>query len=125
VVSCTENQKSSQEAVPDGVAAVADEATATAVGILQLRERDRARIGENFGRRAHHAMALLDELFKRPIIRSKAVESLLGVSQPTASALVRDREALGILSELTGKQRFRVFSCQEYVDLFPDARSRD
>jgi Fic family protein len=109
----------------DGVAIVANEATATAVEILQLRERDRARIGEKFGRRTHHAMVLLDELFKRPMIRSKAVESLLGVSQPTASALVRDLEALGILSELTGKQRFRVFSYQEYVDLFPDARSRD
>lgn len=109
----------------DGVAQVAAEATTTAMGILQLRERDRARIGETFGRRAHQAMALLDEMFKRPIINAKAVQTMLGISQPTASGLVRDLESLDILTEVTGRQRFRVFAYREYLALFPEARSRE
>lgn len=105
----------------DGVAQVATEATEIATRILNLRERDRARIGTGVGRRAGNALSLLDELFKRPVVSARVVEAALGVSQPTASALVRDLEQLGILKEITGKQRNRVFAYGEYLDLFPGA----
>jgi Fic family protein len=108
----------------DGIAQVATEATQTATQIIQLRERDRARISDALGRRAGRGLALLDELFKRPVIRSKAVEQLLRVSQPTASALVRDLADLGILVERTGKQRYRIFGYREYLNLFPGATQR-
>jgi Fic family protein len=108
----------------DGVAQVATEATEIATRILELRERDRARIGSRVGRRAANALALLDELFKRPVVTARAVEAILDVSQPTASALVRDLEALRILDEITGKQRNRVFAYRDYLALFPGAGSR-
>lgn len=108
----------------DGMAQVATEATQTATQIVQLRERDRARISQALGRRAGRGMALLDELFKRPVLRIRAVEQMLGVSQPTASALVRDLVDLQIVVERTGKRRYRVFGYQEYLDLFPDATQR-
>jgi Fic family protein len=108
----------------DGVEQVATEATQIATRILELRERDRARIGTGMGRRAGTALSLLDELFKRPVVSAKTVEAILGVSQPTASALVRDFETVGILDEVTGKQRNRVFAYRDYLDLFPGAGSR-
>ena len=108
----------------DGVASVATEATETATRILELRERDHERIGV-LGRRAARAGALLDQLFKRPVISAKSVAALIDVSQPTASALVRELENLGVLRELTGKKRNRVFAYQDYLNLFPGATQRD
>lgn len=108
----------------DGIAQVATEATQTARAITQLRERDRARVSATLGRRAAKGLALLDELFKRPVMRTKAVERMLDVSQPTASALVRDLVELGVLRELTGKQRYRIFAYSDYLDLFPGATQR-
>lgn len=108
----------------DGVAQVATEATEIAMRVLELRERDRARIGAGLGRRAGNAFSLLDELFKRPVVSAKVVEAALGVSQPTASALVRELEDLRIVEEITGKQRNRVFAYRDYLELFPGADSR-
>jgi Fic family protein len=108
----------------DGVAQVATEATDIVTRILELREHDRARIGSGLGRRSGNALALLDELFKRPVVTAKAVEHTLGVSQPTASALVHQLEDIGILGETTGRQRNRVFAYRDYLALFPGAGSR-
>ncbi len=108
----------------DGIAQVATEATETATRIMQLRETDRERIIDALGRRSGSGLALLDELFKRPVVRTRAVEQMLQVSQPTASALVRDLLELGLLRELTGKQRNRVFAYADYLNLFPGADQR-
>jgi Fic family protein len=108
----------------DGIAQVATEATEIATRILSLRERDRARIGTGLGRRAANAFALLDELFKRPVVSARVVEAALGVSQPTAGALIRELGEIQILEEITGKQRNRVFAYRDYLDLFPGAGSR-
>jgi len=109
----------------DGVAQVAAEATEIATRIIALRENDLAKIRRGLGRRAGNAMALLDELFRRPVVTTKAVEQTLKISQPTASSLVQELERIGILAELTGKQRNRVFAYSEYLSLFPGAKSRD
>jgi len=52
------------------------------------------------------------------------VEALIDVSQPTASALVRDLDRLGILRELTGQPRNRLFAYQPYLGLFPGVEDR-
>jgi Fic family protein len=108
----------------DGIAQVATEATERAKDILRLRERDRARIGSSMGRRSHNGLALLDALYKQPIITARLVQEMTGVSQPTASALVRDMERIGVLRELTGRRRYRVFSYVDYLALFPGLGSR-
>ena len=108
----------------DGVAQVATEATTTAVGILSLRERDRAIIASSLGRRAGNGLALLDGLFNTPMVTVAQVESLLGVSQPTAGALIGELVDLGVLSELTGKRRYRRFAYTDYLNLFSGANQR-
>lgn len=109
----------------DGIAQVATEATETATRILELREKDRNILARSLGRRSGNALRLLDDLFQRPLVTAKVVERTLDVSQPTASALVRDVADLGILQELTGRKRYRVFAYREYLDLFPGAESRE
>jgi Fic family protein len=109
----------------DGVGQVATEATETATRILELRESDRARIAQQMGRRSGTAKTLLDDLFKRPVASVSSVVAALGVSKPTASALVRDMTEIGLLHELTGRQRSRLFSYQAYLDLFPGVTARE
>lgn len=108
----------------DGIAQVATGATETAIQIIQLRETDRSRIIDALGRRAGSGLALLDELFKRPVVQTKVVQQMLGVSQPTASGLVRALRDIGVLEELTGKERYRIFAYADYLDLFPDVGRR-
>lgn len=108
----------------DGVAQVAEEATETAMRIRDLRERDTARIRTGLGRRAGSGQMLLDLLLRQPVVTGKLVQRELGVSQPTASGLVNALEDLGMLSEITGRQRNRMFVYHEYVALFPGATSR-
>ena len=109
----------------DGVAQVAKEATETGTKIVELRERDRARLASALGRRAGNALAVLDMLLRKPVISSQSIERALGVSQPTASALVRNLVDARLLVEMTGKQRNRRFAYAEYLMLFPDADSRE
>jgi Fic family protein len=108
----------------DGVAQVGEEAYRTALDIFSLRERDRARISDSLGRRAPTGLLLLDELLKLPIMQTKTAQRVLGVSQPTANALLSGLADLGILRETTGRQRFRVYAYDEYLKLFPGVASR-
>lgn len=108
----------------DGVAQVADEAYRTALAIFALCDRDRQRIGETMGRRSPTAMLLLDELLKLPLVRTKTVQVLLGVTQPTATSLLESLVDIGILRETTGRQRYRVYSYDDYLALFPGGQSR-
>ena len=109
----------------DGVAQVATEATSTAVRILELREEDRNRISAQLGGRAANALQVHEALFRQPVVTAKFVQSMAHVSQPTASALVRALTEIGLLTELTGKRRNRVFAYRAYLDLFPGAERRE
>ena len=76
------------------------------------------------GRRAGTAMLLLDELLKLPLVRIKTVERKLNVTQPTATGLLESLVELGILRETTGRQRYRVYSYDAYLSLFPGGDRR-
>lgn len=108
----------------EGIGLVAKEAADRALDIARLREEDRARIGASLGRRTPNAHLLLDELFRLPLVSAKSVEELLHVSQPTASALVKDLARVGILREVTGRRRDRLFVYDRYLALFPGAEDR-
>ncbi len=107
----------------EGVATVATEAYETATEILALRERDRERLVD-LGRRSGTAHKLLDYLFERPVISVALATDVLGVSQPTANALVNAFEEAGLLRETTGYRRNRKFEYVEYLDLFGERGSR-
>jgi Fic family protein len=108
----------------DGIGQVAVEATGRGLEIVQLRADHQQTITEKLGKRVPNALALLANLFRQPVVSAKLVENMLDVSQPTASALVRDLDEIGLLREFTGRQRNRLFAYQPYLDLFPGATSR-
>ncbi|MEX0990891.1 MAG: Fic family protein [Actinomycetota bacterium] len=109
----------------DGIGSVAEEAAVRAREILALRDEHRRLIVESAGKRAPNALLLLDVLFHMPVVDAREVQGELQVSQPTASALVNDLERLGILTEVTGKKRNRLFAYEAYINLFPGAASKN
>ncbi len=92
---------------------------ATFEAIMRLREDMRARIGGLGGRMAN-AARLLEELYLRPFLTGPQMAALLGVTQPTANALAVDFMRLGILREVTGQRRNRLYTFEEYYALFRD-----
>ena len=101
-----------------GVAQTAEEATSTARAILDLREEHRRAIqGQTTG---VNGLRLLDLLFERPLVHVNLVKDSLGISFVTASRLVEQLKGLGVLEEITGRRRDRVFSYTPYVALVRD-----
>src|SRR5262249_3353725 len=105
-----------------GVFEVAQEATATARRIVNLREAHRNLIMEHLGRRAGNALALLESLFLRPVVSVEAVQQALGVSFANANTLTKQmaQAPLELLRETTGQRRNRRFAYQPYLALFED-----
>jgi Fic family protein len=101
-----------------GVAQTAEEATATARAILELREEHRHRIQERTA--GVNGLRLLDLLFERPLVHVNLVKDSLGISFVTANKLVEQLEGLGVVEEITGRKRDRIFSYTPYVALFQD-----
>ena len=70
------------------------------------------------GKRAANARQLLNLLYRKPVVSAADIEAALSVSTPTANALIRDFEGLGILKEITGQQRGRAYAFERYLRLF-------
>jgi Fic family protein len=100
-----------------GVAETATEATRTAQAILELRERHRAGVQDRTGL---NGMRLLDLLFDRPLVNVNLVKDSLGVSFATANNLVGAFENAGLVREITGGRRRRVFRYDPYLALMRD-----
>jgi cell filamentation protein, protein adenylyltransferase len=102
-----------------GVAQTAREATETAERLFELREAHRSMIIEkNLGQ---NGLKLLSHLFQRPLVNINLVASLLESTFPTASRLVSSFEDMGLLHEITGQKRSRMFRYEPYLALFEDA----
>ena len=101
-----------------GVAEVAREAERTARQIVQLREDIRQRAQD--ARMSASSFRLLDQLFERPVINVTAAAEELGISYVRANVLIRELCDLGVLSEITGGSRNRIFRFAPYLDLFAD-----
>ena len=64
---------------------------------------------------------LIDHLFQHPITTIARVQSALGdVTHTTASRSVARLEQAGLLEEMTGRQRNRVYRYVPYIDIFND-----
>lgn len=100
-----------------GVEETATKGRDTFQKILALRtkvEHDVLRLGK----RVPNARQALNLLYKKPIIVATDLERSLGISTPTANALIRDLIRLGILVEISGLQKGRVYVFESYLSLF-------
>lgn len=61
---------------------------------------------------------LLRCLFSQPVVTVRDIESMLKVTFPTAAAIAKDFQKLGLFSEKTGLKKDRIFYLTEYINLF-------
>ncbi len=71
-----------------------------------------------FGRRAKLAHELLLELFSNPAVSVARIEKQLSISTSSAHRLANELDQAGILKEITGFSRNRIFILHEYIELF-------
>ncbi len=87
--------------------------------ILELRERTDEQIF-SLGKRMANAKLALQYLYQNPIVNASVLESELGFSHSTAHILIKELVRIGILAEMTGQQRGRIFIFSKYFNMFVD-----
>lgn len=102
----------------NGVITTAKNATETFRQILALKTQIDTETLPSLGRKFKTAQQLMNHLYTKPVFTVREVETWLSVSRPTANALVRALAETGMLEEMTGYRRNRVFVFGAYVRLF-------
>lgn len=100
-----------------GVIETAKSGIATFDAILQLQKEMDERIA-TLGSRAGNAGKVIRHLYQRPLVDADRVGRVTGLSMPSVYKLIGDLERLGVLREITGSQRGRVYAFDRYVQLF-------
>jgi Fic family protein len=95
-----------------GIAETATSAFDTANRIVALFQQDRRRIEDHGGKRTGSALRVLEALRRNPFTTSQRLVTSTGLSAPTINAVLADLEGLGLIREVTGRQRGRVY-CHE------------
>lgn len=103
----------------EGVAQTASGAVDTAHRLLTIFREDAERIQAQ-GRGAANALRIFGALKARPIANIADLATRTGVSYPTAAKTVESLVALGIVRELTGRRRDRVFVYDRYVAILTE-----
>jgi Fic family protein len=112
----------------DAVVASATEALTSAKRLLQLVADDARRI-EGLGRAAASALAVHRSLQRQPIASGASLMKATKLSAATVNKSLAKLEAIGVVSELTTRQRGRIFSYARYIAILnegmelPGARS--
>jgi Fic family protein len=105
-----------------GVALVAEAAASTIANVHALFERDRSRITLTADRTAATLLRLFDYAKLKAVLAVPEVAVALNVTQPTVNAAIKKLVELGIVREVTGKQRDRRYMYTAYVDMLSEER---
>lgn len=99
----------------EGVAVVADEATAATRELFALVTADRSRVLAA-STTTVAAARLFELLPEHPVVTIGRVVELLGTTKPTAGKAVRTLVDAGVLVEMTGRRRDRMYGYAAYLD---------
>jgi Fic family protein len=102
-----------------GVSLTAQKNLLTLQQIVTLKQKTDEKIIK-LGRKAKNAQILIKYLYSSPKITANQVENVLQISKNSATLLIKDLVKIGVLKEITNNKRNRIFSFQEYLQLFSD-----
>ena len=97
------------------VCEAADDGVRVAQALHALVGRDRNRLVTH-DRTTVAAVRLLEHLPSKPVLTVPKAAELLGLTPPPARKAIALLEGLGVLGEITGRQRGRVYAYHEYLD---------
>jgi Fic family protein len=98
-----------------GVSTQAQEAADLADRLLALHSRYREELQTKHV--TANVLALIDALFENPLVYTKRVETILGVSAPTARATIKTLEDHGVLREITNRSWKKIYEAGEIYSL--------
>jgi len=99
-----------------GVLETAQQAVGAAQEILRLFEADRKRIA-SLRQQANAPLRVHEVLQKKPLISIRTAAKDMRMSLPTVTKGMQLLERLGIVAEVTGGQRNRLYMYKQYVDI--------
>lgn len=102
-----------------GVADTANRAFEAATQIVDLFKEDRERITMESDR-AGSALRIHELFQQNPFHTANQIVKITGLSAPTVNAALADLQRLGIVNEVTGRKRGRVFSYQRYLAILSE-----
>ncbi len=100
-----------------GVIETAKSSTATFDHILKLQKQVDAQM-QTLGSRTANAQKVVYYLYQRPMIDAAKVGEVAGISPASAYKLIADLEQFGILKEITGGKRSKMYVFNAYLKLF-------
>jgi Fic family protein len=103
----------------EAVVEAATSAVDTAHRLLALFRADAARI-TGHGRSVARTQRVFDAFRARPLATVAALAARTGASVPTVSRAVESLVMLGIVREITGRKRERVFAYAEYLEVLAE-----
>jgi len=98
----------------EGMASAAKEATDTADRTVRLFAKDRSKI-EKLGRASGSALRVHELMQTNPFLRIRTATKALKLTVPTVTSALNHLMELGIVKEISGKKRDRLFSYFQYV----------
>jgi Fic family protein len=99
-----------------GVVETANESVEAARQLLALFESDRARIRTR-GRLAASMLHVHELLQRQPIIGVASASDALKLTHPTVMKAIANLQKLGIVKEVTGRRRGRLFAYSRYMEI--------
>ncbi|HLC16229.1 MAG TPA: Fic family protein [Thermodesulfovibrionia bacterium] len=102
----------------EGIKQTAQNSIETFKAIIALRQEVEHRDILMLGKKIKLAQNLLHFLYSNPVTDSQEVSKHLSISPSTALRLIEDFIRMGILKEITGYKRIRVFVFEKYLQLF-------
>lgn len=100
-----------------GVIETAKNSTATFDNILKLQKQVESQI-QTLGSRTSKAQKVVHYLYQHPMIDAARVGEVAAISAASAYKLIADLERFGILKEITGSKRGKMYVFAAYLRLF-------
>lgn len=102
-----------------GVIYTAEQAVKTIQQTLELLEKDRHKI-QGIGKAAASALIIHDLIKKTPITDGNKIVSMSGLTLPTVNSSIKHLIELGIVTELTGRSRNKIYKYTRYLDILSE-----
>lgn len=100
-----------------GIIETARSGTSTFDNILKLQKQVEVQL-QTLGSRTANAQKVVQYLYQRPIINAVRVAKVAEVSPASAYKLIANLEQFGILKEVTGAKRGKMYVFHDYLKLF-------
>jgi Fic family protein len=103
----------------DGINETAGSAVETAKTLTTLFENNRKKI-QQIGKKAGSALRIHRVLERQPVIGITRAAQKSGVTPPTATRAIQALQDLGIVREVTGQRRNKLYAYTRYIDILSE-----